>query len=108
VLDQPPRHLRVAGPEAAVADQINTLLGDVDAPGRWHTRSLSLLTTGDATKGGAATGLQLAHQYLNHFCCLSDYKELLSRTALPVEVRQGMVAAMGNRQAGLVVLGPNT
>ncbi len=91
-----------------MADQINTLLGDVDAPGRWHTRSLSLLTTGDATKGGAATGLQLAHQYLNHFCCLSDYKELLSRTALPVEVRQGMVAAMGNRQAGLVVLGPNT
>ncbi|MCP9861134.1 DUF4055 domain-containing protein [Cyanobium sp. Cruz-8D1] len=155
-----------AGPEGAVAEQINALLGDADAPDRWHYRSLQLLTTGDPTKGGTArggavTGLQLAHhpvcadlqatsgwrcddpvvttfegihrlpacwytsdgsafgegdlphlglahQYLNHFRCKSEYEELLSRTALPVGVRKGMVDAMGNSQAGPVVLGPNT
>ena len=159
------------GAEAAVAEQINALLGDADAPDRWHYRSLSLLTTSDATKGGTArggaarggavTGLQLAnhpvcadpqatsgwrcdepvattyegihrlpacwytsdssafgegdlphlglaHQYLNHFRCKSEYEELLSRTALPVGVRKGMVDAIGNSQAGPVVLGPNT
>jgi hypothetical protein len=155
-----------AGSEGAVAEQINALLGDADAPDRWHYRSLQLLTTGDTTKGGiarggAVTGLQLAHhpvcadpqatsgwrcdepvvttfegitrlpacwytsdgsafgegdlphlglahQYLNHFRCKSEYEELLSRTALPVGVRKGMVDAMGNSQAGPVVLGPNT
>jgi hypothetical protein len=152
--------------EGAVTEQINALLGDADAPDRWHYRSLQLLTTGDTTKGetargGAVTGLQLAHhpvcadpqaptgwrcdapvvitykgihrlpacwytsdgsafgegdlphlglahQYLNHFRCKSEYEELLSRTALPVGVRKGMVDAMGNSQAGPVVLGPNT
>ena len=154
------------GPEGAVIKQITSLLGDADAPDRWHYRSLQLLTTGDATKGGnargvAVSGLQLAHhpvcadpqatsgwrcdepvattyegihrlpacwytsdgsafgegdlphlglahQYLNHFRCKSEYEELLSRTALPVGVRKGMVDAMGNSQAGPVVLGPNT
>jgi len=137
------------GSEGAVAEQINALLGDADAPDRWHYRSLQLLTTGDATKGGAVTGLQLAHhpvcadpqatsgwrcddpvvttfegitqlpgcwytsdgsafgegdlphlglahQYLNHFRCKSEYEELLSRTALPVGVRKGMVDANGH------------
>ena len=154
------------GSEEAVTEQINALLGDADAPDRWHYRSLQLLSTGDTTKGGnasggAVTGLQLAHhpvcadpqatsgwrcdepvattfegihrlpacwytsdgsafgegdlphlglahQYLNHFRCKSEYEELLSRTALPVGVRKGMVDAMGNSQAGPVVLGPNT
>ena len=40
-----------AGPEAAVTEQINALLGAADAPDRWHYRSLQLLTTGDATRG---------------------------------------------------------
>ncbi len=40
-----------------MAEQINALLGDADAPDRWHYRSLSLLTA-----GGAVTSLQLAHQ----------------------------------------------
>ena len=52
--------------------------------------------------------LGLAYQYLNHFRCKSEYEELLSRTALPVGVRKRMVDAMGNSQAGPVVLGPNT
>ncbi len=144
------------GPEGAVSEQINALLGDADAPDRWHYRSLQLLTAGDAVTGlqlahhpvcadpqattgwrcdeplvttyegisrlpacwytsdGSAFGegdlphLGLAHQYLNHFRCKSEYEELLSRTALPVGVRKGMVDAMGNSQAGPVVLGPNT
>ncbi len=144
------------GTEGAVAEQINALLGDADAPDRWHYRSLQLLTAGDAVTGlqlahhpvcadpqatsgwrcdepvattyegihrlpacwytsdGSAFGegdlphLSLAHQYLNHFRCKSEYEELLSRTALPVGVRKGMVDAMGNSQAGPVVLGPNT
>ena len=144
------------GSEGAVAKQINALLGDADAPDRWHYRSLQLLTAGETVTGlqlvhhpvcadpqatsgwrcddpvvstfegitrlpacwftsdGSAFGegdlphLGLAHQYLNHFRCKSEYEELLSRTALPVGVRKGMVEAMGNSQAGPVVLGPNT
>ena len=53
------------GTEGAVTEQISALLADVDAPDRWDYRSLSLLTTGDGTKGGTATGLQLG-QHL--FC----------------------------------------
>jgi hypothetical protein len=41
--------------KAAVTEQINALLGDADAPDRWHYRSLLLLTAGQAF-----TGLQLA------------------------------------------------
>ena len=44
------------GPEAAVAEQINALLGDADAPDRWHYRSLQLLSSGEAN-----TFLQQAH-----------------------------------------------
>ncbi len=157
-----PMSAEAPGSEAAITEQINVLLGDADAPDRWHYRSLQLLTTGGTiTKSGTVTGLQLAHhpvcadpqassgwrcddpvattyegisrlpacwytsdgsafgegdlphlglahQYLNHFRCKSEYEELLSRTALPVGVRKGMVDAMGNSQAGPVVLGPNT
>ncbi|MFN5696879.1 MAG: hypothetical protein ACK486_07585, partial [Cyanobacteriota bacterium] len=46
--------------EGAVTEQIQALLSDADAPDRWHYRSLQLLT-GDTTKGGTITGLQLAH-----------------------------------------------
>ena len=44
------------GSEGAVTEQIEALLGDADAPDRWHYRSLQLLTSGDAI-----TALQLAH-----------------------------------------------
>ncbi len=137
-------------------DQIEALLGDADAPGRWHYRSLQLLSDqgepcgfelaqlpvcadpqspsgwrtdppvttryggmpqlpvcwytadGSAFGDGELPHLGLAHQYLNHFRCKSDYEELLSRTALPVGVRKGLVDALGNSNAGPVVLGPNT
>lgn len=45
-----------AYPGAAVAEQINALLGVADGPDRWHCRSLSLFTAGKSV-----TGLQLAH-----------------------------------------------
>jgi hypothetical protein len=63
---------------------------------------------------GAAFGegdlphLGLAHQYLNHFRCQSDYQELLYRTALPVGVRTGVVGPMGSGTSEPVVLGPNS
>ena len=40
-----------------MTEQINALLGDADAPDRWHYRSLQLLTAGDTF-----TGLKLARQ----------------------------------------------
>ena len=76
--------------------------------------SISRLPACWYTSDGSAFGesdlphLGLAHQYLNHFRCNSEYEELLSRTALPVGVRKGMVDAMGHSNAGPVVLGPNT
>lgn len=73
---------------------------------------------------GAAFGegdlphLGLAHQYLNHFRCQSDYQELLYRTAMPVGVRTGVIGnaplAMGpglspmGPSSAEVVLGPNS
>ena len=153
---QPVQSPAEPGREAALQQQLADLLGDGDAPDRWHYRSLALLTRSEAITGlqlahhpvradpqatsgwrcdqpvastfegiqrlpacwytadGSAFGdgdlphLGLAHQYLNHFRCKSEYEELLSRTALPVGVRKGMVDALGNSQAGPVVLGPNT
>jgi hypothetical protein len=36
------------GSEGAITEQIQALLGDADAPDRWHNRSLQLLTDGEA------------------------------------------------------------
>ncbi len=73
---------------------------------------------------GAAFGqgdlphLGLAHQYLNHFRCQSDYQELLYRTAMPVGVRTGVIgnaplsmgpgAGLAGSNSAEVVLGPNS
>jgi hypothetical protein len=75
---------------------------------------------------GAAFGegdlphLGLAHQYLNHFRCQSDYQELLYRTAMPVGVRTGVIgnvplsmqagssAGLASSNSAEVVLGPNS
>jgi hypothetical protein len=80
----------------------STFEGIQRLPACWYT------SDGSAFGDGELPHLGLAHQYLNHFRCKSEYEELLSRTALPVGVRKGMVDAMGNSQAGPVVLGPNT
>ena len=67
---------------------------------------------GAAFGEGELPHLGLAHQYLNHFRCQSDYQELLYRTALPVGVRTGVAGPLGSStgasQQEPVVLGPNT
>ena len=103
-----------------------TLVADPQAPSGWrrqrleqrHYRGIRQLPAIWYASHGAAFGdgelphLGLAHQYLNHFRCQSDYQELLYRTALPVGVRTGVTGAMGSgngaSQQEPVVLGPNT
>ena len=60
-----------------------------DLPALWYS------VDGAAFGEGELPHLGLAHQYLNHYCCRSDYEDLLSRTALPVGVRTGMVDRYG-------------
>ena len=60
--------------------------------------------------------LGLAHQYLTHYRLKSEYEDLLSRCALPVAVRSGLVDQFGNvpdangdeRPAEPLVLSTNT
>ena len=99
------------------------LVADPQAPSGWrrqrleqrHYRGIRQLPAIWYASHGAAFGegelphLGLAHQYLNHFRCQSDYQELLYRTALPVGVRTGVAGPMGsNATSEPVVLGPNT
>ena len=100
-----------------------TLVADPLAPSGWrrqrldqrHYRGIRQLPAIWYASHGAAFGegelphLGLAHQYLNHFRCQSDYQELLYRTALPVGVRSGVLGALTTGQASdPVVLGPNS
>jgi len=64
-----------------------------DLPARWYS------VDGTAFGEGDLPHLGLAHQYLNHYRCRSDYEDLLSRTALPVGVRTGLVDAYGFRRS---------
>jgi hypothetical protein len=98
------------------------LVADPQAPSGWRPhrtglhdyRGISQLPLIWYASDGAAFGegdlphLGLAHQYLNHFRCQSDYQELLYRTALPVGVRTGVVGPMGHGSSEPVVLGPNS
>ena len=101
-----------------------TLVADPQAPSGWrkqlllhqrHYRGINQLPAIWYASHGAAFGegelphLGLAHQYLNHFRCQSDYQELLYRTALPVGVRTGVAGPLGSSSASEpVVLGPNS
>ena len=100
-----------------------TLVADPKAPSGWrtqrldqrHYRGINQLPAIWYASHGAAFGegelphQGLAHQYLNHFRCQSDYQELLYRTALPVGVRTGVAGPMGSSSASEpVVLGPNS
>ena len=100
-----------------------TLVADPQCPSGWrkqrlhqhHYRGINQLPAIWYASHGAAFGegelphLGLAHQYLNHFRCQSDYQELLYRTALPVGVRTGVAGPMGSSSASEpVVLGPNS
>jgi len=103
--------------------ETSELVADPQAPSGWrrrrtglqHYRGITQLPLIWYASDGAAFGegdlphLGLAHQYLNHFRCQSDYQELLYRTALPVGVRTGVVGPMGAAASSEpVVLGPNT
>ena len=100
-----------------------TLVADPQAPSGWRTQRLDqrhyrginqLLAIWYASHGaafgeGELSHLGLAHQYLNHFRCQSDYQELLYRTALLVGVRTGVAGPLGSSLASEpVVLGPNS
>jgi hypothetical protein len=118
------RSLRLpTGTDSCAAAEVvdHPVTADPQAPGGWRSEEsltryegLNVLPACWYTSDGSAFGegdlphLGLAHQYLNHFRCKSEYEELLSRTALPVGVRKGMVDALGHTSAGPVVLGPNT
>ena len=106
-----------------MALETSELVADPQAPSGWrlgrmslqHYRGISQLPLIWYASDGAAFGegdlphLGLAHQYLNHFRCQSDYQELLYRTALPVGVRTGVAGPMGSSSASEpVVLGPNS
>ncbi len=129
---EPPHHpwiyrtasLTAAGPGGAGMDlSTEALVADPQSPSGWrrqrleqrHYRGIRQLPAIWYASHGAAFGegelphLGLAHQYLNHFRCQSDYQELLYRTALPVGVRTGVTGAMGSgASTEPVVLGPNT
>jgi len=108
-----------------MALETSELVADPQAPSGWrlrrtalqHYRGISQLPLIWYASDGAAFGegdlphLGLAHQYLNHFRCQSDYQELLQRTALPVGVRTGVIGPMGGGTGSAgepVVLGPNS
>lgn len=63
-----------------------------DLPALWYSADGAAFGEGDLPHLG------LAHQYLNHYRCRSDYEDLLSRTALPVGVRTGLVDPYGYRK----------
>jgi hypothetical protein len=101
----------------------HTLLADPQSPAGWQLKrveqrfyqglkqlpALWYSSDGNGFGEGELPHLGLAHQYLNQFRCQSDYQELLSRCALPVGVRTGVVGALGQASGGEpVVLGPNT
>ena len=106
-----------------MAIETTQLVADPQAPSGWrpqslgqqHYRGIQQLPAIWYASDGAAFGegdlphLGLAHQYLTHFRCQSDYQELLYRTALPVGVRTGVAGPMGTGAASEpVVLGPNS
>ncbi len=127
VADPPPHpwlYGSVALDAEGMAVDTSELVADPQAPSGWrpqriglqHYRGITQLPLIWYASDGAAFGegdlphLGLAHQYLNHFRCQSDYQELLYRTALPVGVRTGVLSPMGGTgSAGEpVVLGPNS
>ena len=87
--------------EALVADPQSTTSWRRQRLDQRHYSGIQQLPAIWYASHGAAFGegelphLGLAHQYLNHFRCQSDYQELLYRTALPVGVRTGVGRAAG-------------
>jgi hypothetical protein len=126
VADHPPHpwlYGSVALDAEGMAVETSELVADPQSPSGWRPKRIDLqhylgitqlpliwyASDGAAFGEGDLPHLGLAHQYLNHFRCQSDYQELLYRTALPVGVRTGVAGPMGTGSAGEpVVLGPNS
>ena len=83
----------VDGYDVVPAGEPSLLPQRFDLPALWYS------VDGSAFGEGDLPHLGLAHQYLNHYRCRSDYEDLLSRTALPVGVRTGLVDAYGFRRS---------
>jgi hypothetical protein len=90
-----------ANPNPAAADGYDVVpVGEPERmPQRFDLPALWYSVDGTAFGEGDLPHLGLAHQYLNHYRCRSDYEDLLSRTALPVGVRTGLVDAYGFRRS---------
>jgi hypothetical protein len=90
-----------ANPNPAAADGYEVVpVGEPELmPQRFDLPALWYSVDGTAFGEGDLPHLGLAHQYLNHYRCRSEYEDLLSRTALPVGVRTGLVDAYGFRRS---------
>ena len=122
-----PQYVSVISGADGLTATTSELLEDPAVPGGYALRHVSstnyqninslpmiwYASDGAAFGQGDLPHLGLAHQYLNHFRCQSDYQELLYRTAMPVGVRTGVVGnaplSMGpSANTAEVVLGPNS
>lgn len=126
------QYVTVSSTAAGLTASTSELVEDPSVPGGYGLRQVSssnyqninslpmiwYASDGAAFGQGDLPHLGLAHQYLNHFRCQSDYQELLYRTAMPVGVRTGVTSnaplsigtgfgPMGSSSAE-VVLGPNS
>ena len=90
-----------ANPNPGAADGYDVVpVGEPERmPQRFDLPALWYSVDGTAFGEGDLPHLGLAHQYLNHYRCRSEYEDLLSRTALPVGVRTGLVDAYGFRRS---------
>lgn len=128
------QYVSVISGAAGLTATTSELVEDPAVPGGYALRQVSssnyqninslpmiwYASDGAAFGEGDLPHLGLAHQYLNHFRCQSDYQELLYRTAMPVGVRTGVIGnaplsmGLSAGQAGSssasaeVVLGPNS
>ena len=122
-----PQYVSVISGADGLTATTSELVEDPAVPGGYALRQVSstnyqninslpmiwYASDGAAFGEGDLPHLGLAHQYLNHFRCQSDYQELLYRTAMPVGVRTGVIGnaplSMGAGAANAeVVLGPNS
>ena len=88
----------VADPTAASGQRLAPLTGAERISERQELPAIWYSVDGSGFGEGELPYLGLAHQYLNHYRCRSDYEDLLSRTALPVGVRTGLVDRYGFRK----------
>jgi hypothetical protein len=87
-----PNPAEPSGYSVSSAGPVERIPQRFDLPALWYSADGAAFGEGDLSHLG------LAHQYLNHYRCRSEYEDLLSRTALPVGVRTGLVDPYGFRK----------